>query len=213
MLANALYFKAAWAQPFQSGDTKSGPFTLHSGEKVTADFMHTVEPVLGAQTASYQAVQLPYAGGRFAAVAIMPSRGSVTDFVGGLDQAGLANIVSSLRLPTSLGLPKFKLTSSTTLNDVLKQMGMPDAFNKADFSVMNAGAEPLSVKTVLQKTYLKVDEAGTEAAAVTGIQAVASSGTAGPILSITLDHPFLFLIRDTTTGAILFESEIQNPEG
>jgi serpin B len=213
VLADALYFKAAWAEPFESQDTTGAPFISTGGRRIPTQFMHSTEPARGVRTATYQAVELPYAGGRFVADAIMPARGSLSDFVTGLDQGGLATLVTRLTRPSNVALPKFEFSSTTNLNATLKAMGMTDAFDNADFSAMNGGGGALWVKTVRQKTYLQVDEAGTEAAAATGIQVEATSGAANPILSITFDHPFLFLIRDTTTAAILFESEIQNPEG
>jgi serpin B len=211
VLANAVYFKAAWDQPFDPHDTHPGLFTLADGSTAQVPFMSQMAGLLAAKTAGYDAVQLPYRGGRFAALAIMPTAGSLTDYVRGLDGAALTTVVSGLHSSqVDLALPKFTTTSTLALNDALKAMGMGDAFSpSADFSALSPVSTQIS--QVVQRVYLKVAEKGTEAAAVTGVDMVGSSARAAAPTEIRLDHPFLFLIRDTTTGAILFASEIQHP--
>jgi serpin B len=214
VLANAIYFKAAWEETFDPHSTGAGPFSLASGATSSAQFMHnnTEQTFAVSRTATYDAAELPYQGGRFAALVVKPTTGTLSQFVDSLTQPTLARIAASLRTqPVNLALPKFTLSGSTLLNSALKTMGVSDAFSgAADFAPMSS--TPLRVYQVLQKTYLKVDETGTEAAAVTGINTGATA-VAPPKLSITFDHPFLLIIRDTATGAILFESEIQNPAG
>jgi serpin B len=210
VLANAVYFKAAWAQPFDAHDTQPGPFTSTDGTQSTASFMSQTATMQLATTNDYQAVQLPYKGDRFAALAIMPTRGSLDQFVRGLDAKSLGDVTAALHSDTvQLRMPKFTTTSTLDLNAALEAMGMSDAFSgSADFSALSS--VPLQVSQVVQRVYLKVAEKGTEAAAVTGIGMTDSAARAsGSIL--TLDHPFLFLIRDTQTGAILFAAEVQDP--
>jgi serpin B len=215
VLANAVYFNAAWQTPFDPHLTGDGPFTLADGAQTTAKFM-TTERSPGATvvvTPTYQAVQLPYTGGRFAALAVMPTGTSLATFTANLSPTSLQSIVTSLTTPPALDLsmPRFTTSSSTDLNATLRALGMPGAFtDAADFSALSP--TPTEVQSVEQRIYLSVGEKGTEAAAATGISAVATSLPEG-LVSIHLDHPFLFLVRDMVTGAILFASQINNPAG
>jgi serpin B len=142
-------------------------------------------------------------------LAIMPTTEPLTSFISALTPGALADITTAATDgPADLRLPRFTTTSSIDLTDTLAALGMPDAFGgKADFTAMSPVG--VQISAVQQRVYLKVSEAGTEAAAVTGI-GVAGAGNMDPPL-ITLDHPFLFLIRDTTTGAILFAAQVENP--
>lgn len=211
VLADAEYFEAEWATRFDPSKTRDAAFVRADGRTVTAPFMSDSETRYpSAVTPDYAAVQLPYQGGRFAALAIMPTRESLSSFVAGLTPDRLASLVSGLRpMAVDLQLPKFTVRSTVDLGRTLADMGMPTAFTAAaDFSAMTP--EPVSVSQVLQRTYLAVSEKGTEAAAVTGI-GLSMSAAAGPPLQVRLDHPFLFLVRDTRTGAILFASSVQDP--
>jgi serpin B len=161
-----------------------------------------------AATPDYQAVQLPYRGGRFAALAIMPTSGTPADFVGGLTPERIAAIAAALRPGMTVSLPRFTTTSTIDLKPVLGALGMADAFtDAADFSGLSP--QPTRVSQAIQRVYLAVGEKGTTAAAVTGIALEPTSMPAGP--QIVLNHPFLFLVRDTRTGAILFAAQVQDP--
>lgn len=208
VLANAIYFKASWAEPFDPSDTAPGSFAAPGGS-VRAQFMKLTGSLPLAHTEGCTAVQLPYRGGRFAALALMPSSGSLAKFTAGLTTAKLRSIADALSSqPISLRLPKFTTNTSLDLTAVLKQLGMTDAFaDNADFAKL--AKQPLMVNTVVQKDYLAVAEKGTEAAAATGVGMV---GTAVMRTTpVNFDHPFLFLVRDTKTGAILFASQVQDP--
>jgi len=213
VLANAVYFKAAWQTQFDPKLTKDGDFHLAGGGTATVPFMATSSEGLklpSAVTPGYDAVQLPYTGGRFAALAIMPKGQDLTQFVDGLTPARLRQITSSAlsdQHPVALRMPRFTAEQYTKLNDTVAAMGMQQAFSAAaDFSAMSPGG--LTVQSVVQRDYLSVDEKGTEAAAVSGISMNMSA-----LPWISLDHPFLFLIRDTQTGTIMFAAQIQHPQG
>lgn len=210
VLADAVLFRAAWQDPFDADDTMPGSFTRADGTTAPAKFMTKDGTSLPASvTSRYAAVQLPYRGGRFAALAIMPRSGSLHDFVDSLTQSALSQLTSGLsRQELSLRMPRFTTSSTLDLVDTLKSLGMTDAFSAADFSALSP--KPLAVSQVTQRVYLSVAEKGTEAAAATGI-GISAGAIAVPKLELNLDHPFLFLIRDTRTGAILFASEVQNP--
>lgn len=209
VLANAVYFKAAWQTEFDPKQTRDGLFHKADGSAVSVPFMSTTQgsASLVALADGAVAVQLPYAGGRFAALAVMPTTQSLTDFVGTLTPERLDRVIRQLRSVTdSVALPKFTTSQYTRLDKTLEAMGMPTAFTyDADLSPMSPAAA--YVQSVVQRAYLKLDEKGTEAAAVTGI-GVNSVSLQVPL---TFDHPFLFLIRDTKTGAIVFSAQIQNP--
>ncbi|MCL2781220.1 MAG: serpin family protein, partial [Actinomycetia bacterium] len=216
VLANAVYFKAAWADPFVTDNSAPADFHTPSGITRPTFMNSTGTTATGVITPDYQAAQLPYTGDRFAATIIMPTTESLSSFVSALTPADLAKITSALDPATTgasqavLSLPRFTTTSDLTLNQALIDLGMPDAFGPAaDFTAMSPLASHISL--VKQMVYLSVTEQGTEAAAVTGI-AVAGMGAMAPPLVITVDHPFLFLIRDTQTGAILFAAEITDPQ-
>ena len=132
----------------------------------------------------------------------MPTQDSLTDFVGSLTPDKIDSIAAGLQGGLSASLPRFATTSKLDLKPVLQALGMKQAFTgTADFSALSSQAT--AVDQVIQRDYLSVGEFGTTAAAVTGVGIVPTgSGHAGP--QVALDHPFLFLIRDTQTGAILF---------
>lgn len=210
VIANALYFKADWQTPFEGSGTHDAQFRLRNGSTESVPFMHGQFMYPAAATADYTAVELPYKGDRFSALAIMPNKGSLASFTAGLSGDQLAAIVRSLD-PNSvdLAMPRFEATSTTDLVPILEHMGVQDAFSAhADLSGIGPN---LTVSQVIQRTYLKVGEKGTVAAAATGVGITGTAIPAGRI-TINLDHPFLFLIRDNTTGAILFASQIQNPQ-
>jgi serine protease inhibitor len=209
VLANAVYFHARWQTPFDPAQTSPGLFHVAAGAPASAQFMTSPGNVASATTSGYQVAELPYRGGRFAALAIMPTHGSLTNFVASLDGAKLADIAGALTAQSLVKLPKFTTTSKTDLVPVLKSMGMRQAFtDDADFSALSP--TPTKVGQALQRVYLKVGEKGTEAAAVTGIQVIPQSRTLQT--PMTFDHPFLFLVRDTKTGAVLFASAINRPD-
>ena len=207
VLANAIYFHANWQTPFDKDETKPGQFTTSGGKQVTVKFMSGGPGLLEAATDDYQAVALPYRGGRFEALAIMPTSGSLTDYVQSLTPDRIDAIASGLGSGLSVAMPRFTTTSMIDLKPVLQALGMRQAFSDAaDLSGLSN--VETSVDQVIQRDYLQVGELGTTAAAVTGIS-ITDSATVGP--SVALDHPFLFLVRDTQTGAILFASEITDP--
>jgi len=210
VLANAVYFHAAWSDPFDSHESTPGVFHGPSGQTRPTFMSQASGSLPWAVGDGYQAVQLPYTGGRFAALAVMPTQGSLSTFVAGLTPGRLAGIAAALHTgtPAKVALPRFTTTSSVDLKGTLAALGMPRAFtDQADFSALSP--QPTRIQAVQQRVYLAVGEKGTEAAAVTGIGMQATSAIAGRTLRF--DHPFLFLVRDTTSGAILFASLVQDP--
>lgn len=213
VLVNAIYFKADWLHPFDANHTHKAPFYLLDGTQVQVDMMmEEIYAIPYMQGKGFQAVELPYAGGTAAMDILVPDEGAFTEFEALLDQRTLEAILVQMQ-PTSiqLGLPKFKYSGDFDLSRQLAGLGMPLAFDPeaADFSGMD-GQRDLYIDRVLHKAFVAVDEKGTEAAAAT---AVIMDLTAAPMAEITLiiDRPFIFMIRDLSSGQILFMGRMLNP--
>jgi serpin B len=213
ILANAVFFKAAWQEPF-SGTTSNGSFSLPDGTTTSVPYLHTPAnaPLDGSAFvgSGVDAVQLPYRGGRLAALILMPTSESISEFSASLSQAELSRVVSSLAPSTlDLAMPSLSLSASHELVPTLKSLGMEDAFDTgtADFSGMTS--TPLFVTDVAQKDTLSVTPWGTEATAATGIGMASSARRAA--LALVIDKPYLFLVRDRQSGEILFEAQVGDP--
>lgn len=214
VLASAVYFHAAWEDPFDPSRTIPGTFHLPTGTGTGGPTTAQVEMMTGtvsgtAATTSYDLALLPYRGGSDEAVVIMPLHQDLPSFIAGLDRTRLDAMVSGPPAPGLIQLPRFTTTSDLDLVPALEAMGMPNAFDKtANFSALSP--VPTSVQSVVQRDYLKVAEAGTEAAAATGIS-VAPTAVAPVTRAIVFDRPFVFLIRNVATGALLFASALEDP--
>jgi serpin B len=213
VLTNAIYFNAAWEYPFDKDMTADGPFYLPNGGQVTVPMMKQTESFGYAEGEGYQAVELPYDGGELSMVVFLPEAGQFEAFEKGLQAEQVCDIISGLK-PTevTLTMPKFEFESEFSLKDTLAEMGMPVAFSPedADFSGMTGNPE-LFISDVVHKAFVAVDEAGTEAAAATAVIVGTTSAPGEPPVEVTLDRPFIFLIRDIETGAILFVGRVLNP--
>lgn len=209
VLANAVYFKAKWAAPFQAwGD---GRFTLLDGTQVTVPWMSRHSPLRYLQGDGFEAVEITYQGDRARMVVIMPAPGQFASVEAGLGDAQVKPLLANLNgLPETgavLGMPKFTFESRFSLAETLAAMGMPNAFSgAADFSGMD-GSGGLSISHVEHKAFVAVNELGTEAAAATGVGMV----TSAPLVSLNINRPFLFLIQDLSTGTVLFVGRVVDP--
>ncbi len=214
VLVNAIYFKADWGKPFDPNNTADASFHLldgtHSQVKMMYDHFFNLSYAKGD---GYQAVELPYKGGTAVMDVIVPDEGNFSQFESTLNAQKLNEIVGALQPSNTvqLGLPKFTFTQEFNLSDPLKTLGMSDAFDSsvADFSGMT-GNHDLFISDVIHKAFVAVDEKGTEAAAATAVMMQATSALL-PTISLTIDHPFIFVIRDTTSGQILFAGRVLNP--
>jgi serpin B len=210
VLTNAIYFNAAWEYPFEEDYTRDGVFHRLDGGGVTVPMMHQTEPFGYAEGDGYQAVELRYDGGELSMVILLPASGQFEAFEEALDFEQANAIINALgRKEVVLTMPKFEFESEFGLGETLMALGMPVAFSgNADFSGMT-GNRDLYIADVVHKAFVSVDEAGTEAAAAT---AVVMEMTAMPeTVEVTIDRPFIFLIRDIETGAILFVGRTLNP--
>lgn len=209
VLTNAIWFKGAWQSKF-SPSTGNLPFTGYAGGQSAVPFMQQKSSFQYAQTNDYQAVDLPYVGGNLSMLVVMPTAGTFNKFLSDLTADKLGEIARNLSPQrVDLSMPKFKLDAVPPLNSTLPKLGMIDAFDtsKADFSGID-GKQDLHIDTVVHKAFIAVDENGTEAAAATGITVSTLSATAPPQVSFLVDHPFLFILRDRSTGLILFMGKV-----
>ena len=212
VITNAVYFKAAWLSPFDPANTKNGSFTLLDGTQADVPMMHQSSSMRAYVSQDVQAVELPYEGGTYSMVALMPTAGNLDTFEQSLTAESLQDILNQLeRASVTLSMPKFKFDAAFALNDALEGMGMTDAFDpmKANFSGMD-GTTSLYISSALHKAFVDVNEEGTEAAAATAV-AIGLTSAPGQSYTIMLDHPFLFLIRDNATGTLLFVGRMADP--
>jgi len=211
VLTNAIYFNAAWLYPFSEDVTKDGTFHLLDGGEVVVPMMMQTESFSVAEGEGYQAVALPYDGGELSMVILLPKVGQFEAFQGSLDADLVGTIIDDLaRRQVTLTIPKFEFESDFSLVDSLAEMGMPIAFSgAADFSGMT-GTRELAIGDILHKAFVSVDESGTEAAAATAVVMELTAAPEQPV-EVTVDRPFVFLIRDIETGAILFVGRVLNP--
>jgi serpin B len=211
VLVNAVYFKGTWAAGFDASATKPQPFTLADGSQVQVPTMDGTVGLSQAVGAGFSVVEVPYQGGQIAIDFLLPD-GDLPALEASLTPAALLGALGKLRAQTGveLFLPRFSFATHLILNPVLSGMGMPDAFTPgvADLSGID-GQRDLYVSIVVQQAMIEVDEEGTIAAAATGVGARDFSVAVTPTLRI--DHPFLFLLRDTATGSLLFMGRVEDP--
>ncbi len=215
VLTNAIYFKASWEHPFQERATQPAPFTLLDGTQVSVPTMRLstrlgYTAAFGYAGASWQAVELPYQGGAFSMVLFLPQHGQLRTFEKGLTAARLQSMLTALQpAQVQLAMPKFRFDSPFLLKPTLSALGMPLAFSPgADFRGLSS-QPPLWIGEVVHKAFVGVDEKGTEAAAATAV-AMARLAPSRPV-ALDLNRPFVFLIRHTQTGEILFLGRVVDP--
>jgi serpin B len=213
VLVNAIYFNGDWLYKFDANDTSEAPFFRMDGSDVAVQMMSN--DLAGSAYAAgpgYQVIELPYQGGAAAMDIIVPDAGTFEAFETSLSAEALAGILSAMQ-PVSLHLelPLFSFGASFDLEDQLKTLGMTDAFDPdlADFSGMTGGPD-LFISRVLHQAFVAVDEEGTEAAAATAV-IMGPTSIMLPDLTLTVDRPFVFVIRDLGTGQILFIGRVLDP--
>lgn len=215
VLANAIYFKGRWQSPFKEARTTPKPFYTPRGGTVPVPTMAQAAHFKSAGADGCDLLELPYAGGGLSMVIVLPkARDGLPALEQGLSAARLSRWLDSLdgaaAAELAVALPRFKMTYSAELTKPLGQLGMVSAFSEheADLSLID-GRRDLSVSAVLHKAFVDVNEEGTEAAAATGIAVATFSVERSR--DFLVDHPFLFLIRDTATGGLLFLGRVADP--
>ncbi len=213
VLTNAIYFKAAWAEPFREEATKDEEFHVAGGESAMVPMMHRTHEFRYLDGDGFQAIELPYLGGQSSMVVLVPKE---VDGLAALEAKLMAADLDAWigkmdGRQISLGMPRFKTECSFQLVPELKALGMKDAFvyPAADFTGMSETKE-LYIGLVIHKSFVEVNEIGTEAAAATAVLMLKGGMPPEPV-PLTIDRPFLFLIRDEKTGAVLFLGRILDP--
>jgi serpin B len=214
VLTSAIYFYGKWEDPFVTSHTQPAPFTLPAGATTQANFMNQTSDFGYTATPSAQILEMRYAGTGMAFDVLLPTTLSgLPDLEKSLTPGNLTGWLGHLTIRNvQVSLPKFRAESQFSLRQALSTMGMPTSFTgKADFS----GIEPkrsLAISEVVHKAFVDVAEQGTEAAAATGItmHTTAMRMTERAVV-FRADHPFIFLIRDTRTGVVLFIGRLMDP--
>lgn len=212
VLVNAVYFNAAWKETFSEGSTAPAPFTKLDSSTLSVPMMHALETFSYGSGDGYEAVALPYDGGELSLLVVVPAAGTYATFESALTGAKMLDIFAGLT-PKSVNLsfPKLKLDSSLSLVRPLQALGMKKAFEGGgDFSGMTT-AFPLVIDDVVHKTFLSLDEKGTEAAAATAVIARETSA-AIDIVKLDVDRPFLMAIVDHKTKTFVFFGRVLEPK-
>ncbi|MBI5487342.1 MAG: serpin family protein [Deltaproteobacteria bacterium] len=209
-LINAVYFKGSWSQRFDASLTRDETFHAPAAD-ATVPMMNVHAELPYCSSAEFLGVDLPYGEGWFRMMVLVPQPGlAVDDLVALMTPEGWAGAAACFRtIEGDLAMPKFIFEYSTSLNEVLGALGMGIAFtDAADFTGISA-AGGLSISEVKHKTWVRVDEEGTEAAAATSVGIVITSEP--PTFDLRVDRPFVFAIHDTHSGALLFIGKMVEP--
>lgn len=212
VLANAIYFKGAWASPFNERFTSLQPFHISTFRQAGVQLMARTDDFKYCENQDFQAVELPYSGLDLSMVILLPRR---IDGCGQLENQLSPTLIAAtlgqmVKQKTELYLPRFKLQAGFDLKATLAKMGMPDAFiwPTADFSGLD-GTTQLFISGLFHKAWGEINEEGTEAVAVTTAAVAALKEKSPPVFRA--DHPFLFLIRDVRSGTLLFIGRLTDP--
>jgi len=215
-LINAIYFKGSWTYRYDPQYTKADQFTRDDGSQMTCSMMSQMDTIPYCASGGVQVVDIPYGSGSFSMTVVLPPPGvNIDAFVGSLTQAQWDGWIAGLsRRAVALWMPKFKIEyGAASLARTLGALGMSIAFSPgADFTGIDARGS-LAISDVLHKTFVQVDEEGTEAAAVTVVIVVGTvvGGEKGPVY-LKLNRPFLYAIREHATGSLVFIGKLAFPE-
>lgn len=213
VLANAIYFKGAWEYPFDEKNTRKDTFYIYTKCRTKADFMHR------SLTAKYykdnlaEVLEIPYSDRKLSMLVVLPNeKYGMEKLEAKLDRNRYEKYINELsRRQVELTLPKFKITANYELSEVLQNLGMKKAFSgDADFSGMT-GKKELYISNIVHKSFVDVNEEGTEAAAATGVVMRKTSLPPSEKVKFKADHPFIFFIKDNETNSILFMGRVMNP--
>lgn len=212
VLVNAIYFKGDWMTKFDPDRTVEGTFQCADGSKQTVSMMRQKKEFKYTEIEDLKILEMPYIGDRLAMTLILPQDMKTLNAVEtAITPDKLNRWFKQMRnVEVDVTLPKFKMEwGATDITDALKSMGMRQAFSgRADFSGMAKGGG-INIDMVLHKTYIEVNEEGSEAAGATAV--ILRKTAMMPRIEFTADHPFIFMIRDTGSGAILFMGRLMAP--
>lgn len=211
-LMNALYFKGSWKYQFNAELTRNMPFYPETGDAVNVPTMSGKMPVVTYASNNFTALELPYGRGNFSMLFLLPTEGSLAEFIEDFQMEDWNAMTHYFESATAsdtieINIPKFKFSYEKVLNNQLQSMGMTDAFNPSEANLSGITDESVFVSFVKQNTYIEVNEVGTEAAAVTtiGIELTSMPN------SFYANKPFVFVIREKTSNTILFIGKVLLP--
>lgn len=211
-LINAIYFKGDWEQQFDKSKTRKMEFRRPAGAPLQTDFMNAEHTFRVLRNGDVAGIELPYGNDKYSMVILLPAEGkTVADLTERLSQDGIWDTWTGQFSPvkTNLWMPKFRFSYENILNDELESLGLGVAFGGgADFTGINPDGR-LQISEVKHKSFIEVNEEGTEAAAVTSVGIELTSMP--QVYQLTLDRPFLFLIREKNNGLILFAGQLNDP--
>lgn len=217
VLVNAVYLDARWLAPFDRAQTRPDSFRVDGGTAAQVDTMHRTARMAHGVIDGATVIEMPYRGGELAMRFVLPPEGTSPE--AWATEAHLSDATALTEVRVELSIPKFRIeTPAIRLSDHLRAMGMPLAFERdqADFTGMAnppSAADRLYISSVFHKAFVRVDEDGTEAAAATAV-IMATRGMAAPEadpIRVRFDRPFLFVLRDVRTGAVLFLGRVSDP--
>lgn len=214
LLVNAIYFKGQWTEPFNRQLTQDGPFTLPGERQIQVPMMAQRSKYRYYEDRAFQAVALPYGGGRVCMYIVLPRPDvSLERFIHQLNGKDWERWMTHFsNTEGRLVLPRFRIAYEVKLNNTLKDMGMGIAFDRrADFSAMAGDGAHLHIDEVRHKSFIEVNEEGTEAAAVTSVSMMRASFAPQKLFSMVVDRPFFCAIRDERSGTMLFMGAIVDP--
>jgi serpin B len=204
-LTNALAFDGKWTLPFKKNATHQAPFTDAAGHTRNVDMMTNTATYAQADAKDFRALRMPYGKGGFAAYIFLPTGRDANALLQEIDAPSFTRIAQSMHdVRLQLSVPRFTARYDASLVSTLKALGMGVAFSDAaDFSRMHAPPPQLRISSVRHASYVRVDEAGTVAAAATSV-GISMTAIEVPQVRFVVDHPFVFAIRDEHTGSLLF---------
>ncbi|MFW5831310.1 MAG: serpin family protein [Prolixibacteraceae bacterium] len=218
ILLNAVYFNGIWTNTFDEEGTKMKTFRKSDGATTEVPMMSKEDQLDYTSNSLFSAVRMPYGNGQYNMMVFLPENGkNSNDVIAALSGENWKNRISGFESKDQVvvTMPRFKFAFELEMNNVLKEMGIQQAFNpeQSDFSGI-ADMDDLHISSVVHKTFIDVNETGTEAAAVTSVTIGITSVNPDQEEKIyfTVDKPFVFAITEKDTGAILFIGEVNNPE-
>ena len=214
VLTNAIYFKGTWTSPFDKAATRDEAFHVSVQQESNVPMMHRTGEYGYLEDTDFQALRLPYAGGKLSMIILLPHRrDGLPELEKELTPEKLSDSFAKfVNEKVIVSIPKFKMTAQFELAPTLESMGMHAAFGAdADFSGMT-GKRDLMISNVIHKAFVEVNEEGTEAAAATGVVMTLAMARPTPMPEFRADHPFIFLIRDEASGAVLFMGRLTDPK-
>lgn len=213
VVTNAIYFRGRWAYPFTPSDTKDEPFESAPSKSTPVPMMHATDSYGYGETADAKVLELRYEGSEIAMMLVLPKdRAGLAKIEEGLDARAYDAWTKTLkRRRVKLAMPKVTMRSGGAMSAPLKDLGMRTAFTtRAEFA--GIATEKIQIDQVVQKTFVAIDEVGTEAAAASGVLMRTTSLTLGEVAEFTADHPFLFFLHDAKKGTILFAGRVSDPK-